>query len=159
MGEEIVYRLAILVVAGAAFARIMGRDWRNAAHWGTTPGVLAMLTSGLVFTCLPGHVMQMSDTLHALPFVSFGIVMSYAVLRTGALLPAAIVHAFMNLVTIAALEGSVSRGLRGAFALVALLALIAGTIAAGLRLGILRRVEFEAFHGAIEEPSAPAHLA
>lgn len=150
LGEEIVYRLAILVVSGATFAKLMGRDWRNAAHWGTAPGVGAMVASGLVFTVLPGHVAQMDDALHALPFVSFGIVMSYAVLRTGALLPAAIVHAFMNLTTIAALEGSVSPGLRTAFALVALFALIAGTIVAGLRLGILRRVELGTFAGSFE---------
>jgi membrane protease YdiL (CAAX protease family) len=150
LGEEIVYRLAILVVSGATFARLLGRDWRNAAHWGTAPGVMAMVASGLVFTFLPGHVAQMNDTLHALPFVSFGIVMSYAVLRTGALLPAAIVHAFMNLTTIAALEGDVSPGLRTTFALVALFTLIAGTIVAGLRLGIFRRVPIETLEGSFE---------
>jgi hypothetical protein len=35
---------------------------------GVAPGLAALLAAGLVFTLLPGHVAQMSDTLHALPF-------------------------------------------------------------------------------------------
>jgi hypothetical protein len=50
-------------VRGAA-----GRNWRNAEDWGVAPGLAALLAAGLVFTLLPGHVAQMSDTLHALPF-------------------------------------------------------------------------------------------
>ena len=46
-----------------------------------------VLAAGLVFTLLPGHVAEMSDTLHALPFVCLGVVLGYAVLRTGALCP------------------------------------------------------------------------
>ena len=69
---------------------------------------MAILASGFVFALLPGHVAQMSDTLHALPFVCLGMVLGYAVLRTGALFPAAVVHALLNLATIAAFSGEIS---------------------------------------------------
>ena len=138
LGEELVYRLAVLILVGAACAAIAGRNWRNAEDWGVGPGIVALLAAGLVFTLLPGHVAQMSDGLHALPFACLGVVLGYAVLRTGALLPAAVVHALLNLATIAALEGEVSPAVRSALAASALVALILATIVAGVRLGILR---------------------
>ena len=63
------YRLAVLILVGAAGAALLGRNWRNAEDWGVGPGIVALLAAGLVFTLLPGHVAQMSDGLHALPFV------------------------------------------------------------------------------------------
>jgi hypothetical protein len=140
LGEELVYRLAVLVLVGAAAAKVMGRNWRNAEDWGVVPGVIALLAAGLVFTLLPGHVAQMSDTLHALPFACLGVVLGYAVLRTGALFPAAVVHSVLNLATIAAIAGAISLELRTALAAAALVALVLGTTVAGMRLGILKRV-------------------
>ena len=139
LGEELVYRLAVLIVVGAFVAKLMGQPWRNSEDWGVFPGVAALLAGGLVFTLLPGHVAQMSSTLTALPFASLGVVLGYAVLRTGALLPAVVVHSFLNIATIAVLVGDVSIGMRTSFAGVALIALVSGTIVAGLRLGILRK--------------------
>jgi hypothetical protein len=139
LGEELVYRLAVLIVVGAVVAMIMRRPWRNAEDWGAAPGIIALLAGGLVFTLLPGHVAQMNGALTALPFASLGVVLGYAVLRTGALLPAAVVHSFLNIATIAVIVGDVSIEMRTAFAGVALIALVSGTIVAGLRLGILRR--------------------
>jgi membrane protease YdiL (CAAX protease family) len=141
LGEELVYRLAVLIVVGVVCAALLGRNWRNAEDWGTGPGVVAIAAAGIVFAFLPGHVAQMSDTFHALPFVSLGIVLGYVVLRTGALLPAALVHALLNLATIAADTGHAPVMLRTALSAAALLALLAGTIVAGWRLGILRKVE------------------
>ena len=140
LGEELVYRLAVLILVGAACAALAGRNWRNAEDWGVGPGIVALLAAGLVFTLLPGHVAQMSDGLHALPFACLGVVLGYAVLRTGALFPAAVVHALLNLATIAALEGEVSSAVRSALAAAALVALVLATIVAGMRLGILRPV-------------------
>jgi membrane protease YdiL (CAAX protease family) len=140
LGEELVYRLAVIIVVGALVAWLMGRDWRNAGEWGLAPGLIALLTGSVVFSALPGHVAQMSNALHALPFASLGLVLGYAVLRTGALFPAAVVHALMNLATISALEGNIPPVYRGLFCGAALVALLTGTIVAGLRLGILRRV-------------------
>lgn len=138
--EEIVYRLAVLVVVGATMARLTGRNWRNSEDWGIGPGLMAIIASGVVFTVLPGHVAQMSDTLHALPFVCLGMVLGYAMLRTGALLPAVVVHALLNLATIAAFSGEMSLAVRTTLSAVALVALVLGTVVAGRRLGILRRV-------------------
>lgn len=140
LGEELVFRLAVLILVGAGCAKLLGRNWRNAEDWGVVPGVVALLAAGLVFTLLPGHVAQMSSTLHALPFACLGVVLGYAVLRTGALFPAAVVHSVLNLATIAAISGTISPNLRILLATSALLALVLGTTVAGLRLGILRRV-------------------
>jgi membrane protease YdiL (CAAX protease family) len=144
LGEELVYRLAVLVLVGAACAALLGRNWRNAEDWGVAPGLIALLSAGFVFTLLPGHVAQMSDTLHALPFACLGVVLGYAVLRTGALFPAVIVHALLNLATIAALEGQLSPAVRSALAATALVALVLATVVAGVRLGILRPVAQDA---------------
>ena len=140
LDEEIVYRLAVLILVGALAAKVSGRNWRNAEDWGVGPGLVAIVASGLVFTVLPGHVAQMSDTLHALPFVCLGMVLGYAMLRTGALLPAVVVHALLNLATIAAFDGEISLALRTALTATVLVALILGTVVAGRRLGIFRLV-------------------
>jgi len=139
LGEELVYRLAVLIVVGVVVAAVMRRNWRNAEDWGAIPGIAALLAGGLVFTLLPGHISQMSGALTALPFASLGVVLGYAVLRTGALLPAAVVHSFLNIATIAVIVGDVSIEMRTSFAFVALIALVSGTTVAGMRLGILRR--------------------
>jgi hypothetical protein len=143
LDEELIYRLAVLILLGACSAALVGRNWRNAEDWGVAPGLVALLGSGLVFTLLPGHVAQMSNTLHALPFAALAIVLGYAVLRTGALFPAVMVHALLNLVTIAALNTNTPGAWRTAFAASALLALVGCTIIAGRRLGILQRVAVE----------------
>ena len=140
LGEELVYRLAVVVVVGVVAARLLGRSWRNSEDWGLGPGIVALLAGGLIFALLPGHVAQMNGALTALPFASLGVVLGYAVLRTGALLPAVVVHAFLNIVTIAVIVGEVSAGLRAGLAVAALVALVSGTVVAGQRLGILRRV-------------------
>ena len=139
LGEELVYRLAVLIVVGVAVAAVLRRPWRNAEDWGAIPGIVALVAGGLVFTLLPGHIAQMNGALTALPVASLGVVLGYAVLRTGALLPAAVVHAFLNIATIAVIVGEVSVGMRTAFAFVALVALVSGTTVAGVRLGMLRR--------------------
>jgi membrane protease YdiL (CAAX protease family) len=140
LDEEIVYRLAVLILVGAIVAKLTGRNWRNAEDWGAGPGLAAIVASGLVFTVLPGHVAQISDTLHALPFACLGMVLGYAMLRTGALLPAVVVHALLNLATIATLEGDMNPAVRSTLAAALLLALVLGTIVAGRRLGIFAQV-------------------
>ena len=121
-------------------AKLSGRNWRNAEDWGVGPGLAAIVASGLVFTVLPGHLSQISDTVHALPFAALGMVLGYAMLRTGALLPAVVVHALLNVATIAAFEGEMSALLRSMLAAILLLSLVLGTVVAGRRLGIFRLV-------------------
>ncbi|HEY8216744.1 MAG TPA: CPBP family intramembrane glutamic endopeptidase [Acidimicrobiia bacterium] len=140
LDEELVYRLAVLMVIGAGCAALLGRSWRNPENWGLGPGVVAMFGSGLVFALLPGHVAQMHDALGVVPFMSLGVVLAYAVLRTGALFPAVVVHASLNQVTIYAYHAAVPEAWRIAFSACALVALVAGTVVAGLRLGMLEPV-------------------
>jgi membrane protease YdiL (CAAX protease family) len=140
LDEELVYRLAVLIVIGAGCAALLGRNWRNPEDWGLGPGVVALFGSGIVFALLPGHVAQMHDALGAVPFMSLGVVLAYAVLRTGALFPAVVVHASLNLVTIVAFIDGVPDVWRISFAACALVALVAGTAVAGVRLGMLRPV-------------------
>ncbi len=140
LDEEIVYRLAVLILVGATVAKLSGRNWRNAEDWGVGAGLAAIVASGVIFTVLPGHVAQISDTLHALPFVALGMVLGYAMLRTGALLPAVVVHALLNLATIAVFKGEMPVALRSTLAAALLLSLVLGTIVAGRRLGIFRLV-------------------
>jgi membrane protease YdiL (CAAX protease family) len=140
LDEEIVYRLAVLVLVGAVVAKLSGRNWRNAEDWGAGPGLAAIVASGLVFTVLPGHLSQVSDAVHALPFAALGMVLGYAMLRTGALLPAVVVHALLNLATIATFRGDMPPALRSTLAAAILLSLVLGTIVAGRRLGLYRQV-------------------
>ena len=140
LDEEIVYRLAVLILVGAIVAKLSGRNWRNAEDWGAGPGLAAIVASGFVFTVLPGHLAQISDTLHALPFACLGMVLGYAMLRTGALLPAVVVHALLNLATIATFEGDMDPAVRSVLSAALLLSLVLGTIVAGRRLGIFRQV-------------------
>jgi membrane protease YdiL (CAAX protease family) len=141
LGEELVYRLAVLAVVGALCARVLGRNWRNAEDWGVGPGVVAIVAAGVVFALLPGHVVQMSDSLHAVPFVSLGVVLGYVVLRTGGLVPAVVVHALLNLATIAVVSGHTPVLLRTALSAALLVAVVTATILAGQRLGILRHAQ------------------
>lgn len=154
LDEELVYRLAALIVIGAGSAALLGRDWRNPEHWGLEPGVVAMFGSGLVFAILPGHVAQMHDALGVVPFMSLGVVLAYAVLRTGALFPAVVVHASLNLVTIMAFVDGVPDVWRVSFAACALVALIAATVVAGLRLGMLRPVPMNEWRHQMMRPGA-----
>jgi hypothetical protein len=101
--EEIVYRLAVLIVVGATMARLSGRNWRNAEDWGIGPGLVAIVASGVVFT-------------------------------------AVVVHALLNLATIAAFTGEMSLAVRTTLSAAVLVALVLGTVVAGRRLGILRQV-------------------
>ena len=64
LGEELVYRLAVLIVVGVVVAAALRRPWRNAEDWGAVPGIAALLAGGLVFTLLPGHIAQMSRHAH-----------------------------------------------------------------------------------------------
>ena len=138
--EEVVYRLAVLILVGAVVARLCGRNWRNAEDWGAGPGLAAIVASGAVFAVLPGHLSQVSDALHVLPFACLGMVLGYAMLRTGALLPAVVVHALLNLATIATFQGDMDPAVRSILAAALLLSLVLGTVVAGRRLGIFRKV-------------------
>ena len=139
-GEELVFRLAAVVVLGAVAARVLGRPWRTPRQWGAAPGFLALGGAAVVFSALPGHVEQMTGVTTILPFASVALLFGYVVLRTGALWPTVLVHALLNITTVAAWEGAASPTARAVIAVVALVALVTAAHVAGRRLGLQQRV-------------------
>ena len=86
-GEELVYRLAAVILIGALCARIAGRNWRDTAQWGTGPAIGGLVGAGLVFSSLPGHVQQMDGAANVLPFLSLAVLLGYTALRSGSIIP------------------------------------------------------------------------
>ncbi|MEX1006883.1 MAG: CPBP family intramembrane glutamic endopeptidase [Acidimicrobiia bacterium] len=138
--EEIVYRLAAVLLIGAACARICGRDWRDTARWGTGPVVVALVGGALAFSALPGHVEQMTGATSIVPFASLAMLLGYVTFRTGSLLPGIVVHVLLDVITLAYFAGELSASERVAVAATALTALVLGLMVAGRRLGLRRRV-------------------
>jgi hypothetical protein len=139
-GEELVYRLAVLVLAGAFAAHVAGRDWRHPAGWGTGPGVVALLAGALAFSALPGHVVQMQGLVSVPPFASLAVLLGWVVLRTGVLWPAIAAHALLNVSTITVGVTEAPDALRLLLAAVTLCAVVVGADVAGRRTGRLRPV-------------------
>ena len=140
LGEELVYRFAAVIVFGALAARLLGRPWRNPRDWGTAPGLLGLAAAAVLFSALPGHVVQVTGPSTSVAFASLGLVLGYTVLRTGTVWPAVMAHALLNLTTIATWQTSGSQGLRLALAATVLVSLVAAADVAGRRLGLRRRV-------------------
>jgi peptidoglycan/LPS O-acetylase OafA/YrhL len=139
-GEEMIYRLAAVVLIGAACARIAGRDWRDTARWGTGPAIGGLVGAGLVFSSLPGHVDQMTGAANVLPFLSLAVLLGYVALRSGSLLPGFLVHLTIDLAALAYFAGTLPNTLRLVVDIGALLALELGLMLAGRRLGLRRRM-------------------
>ncbi len=138
--EELVYRLAAVLLIGALCARLAGRNWRDTADWGTGPALAALFGAGVVFSALPGHVEQITGASNAFAFLSLGIVLGYAALRTGSLIPGFLVHLALDLVALDYLAGRLSSGVRVMVGAVALVSLMLGLMTAGRRLGLRKHV-------------------
>jgi membrane protease YdiL (CAAX protease family) len=140
LAEELVFRVAALLALGAVLARLLGRAWRNPRDWGPAPGFAALGATALLFSVLPGHVAQMTNPVTTLSFASLSLLLGYTVLRTGAVWPAVLAHALLNLTTIAAWRAASPAGVRLAIAASALGALVVAAQVAGRRLGVRPRV-------------------
>ena len=139
-GEEVVYRLGAVLLVGAACARLAGRDWRDTAKWGSGPVLGGLVGGALVFSALPGHVDQMRGVGTALPFASLAVLLGYAALRTGSILPGVVVHVLLDFAAIAFFADAMPASLRVLVASVLLGAITLGTLVAGRRLGLRRRI-------------------
>jgi membrane protease YdiL (CAAX protease family) len=139
-GEELVYRLAAVVLLGACCARIAGRNWRDTAAWGSGPVIGGLVGAGIVFSLLPGHVEQMSGAVNLVPFLSLGVLLGYSALRTGSVLPAFLVHLAIDLAALSFFAGELDGSLRVLVDLGALVGLVLGLMLAGRRLGLRRQV-------------------
>ena len=82
-GEELIYRMAAVILIGALCARLAGRNWHDTAQWGTGPAIGGLVGAGLVFSSLPGHVDQMNGAANVLPFLSLAVLLGYTALRSG----------------------------------------------------------------------------
>jgi hypothetical protein len=139
-GEELVYRLAAVLLIGAMCARIAGRNWRDTAQWGSGPAIAGLVGGGLVFSLLPGHVAQMTGAANILPFLSLGILLGYVVLRSGSILPGFLVHLAIDLAALSYLAGELPALLRVFVDVGALVGVVLGLMLAGRRLGMRRRM-------------------
>jgi hypothetical protein len=139
-GEELVYRLAAVILVGALCARIAGRNWRDTAEWGSGPAIGGLVGAGLVFSALPGHVEQMTGATNVLPFLSLAVLLGYVALRCGSLLPGFLVHLTIDLAALAFFAGELPGSLRVLVDVGALVGVVLGLMLAGRRLGLRRRV-------------------
>jgi hypothetical protein len=139
-GEELVYRLAAVLLIGALCARIVGRNWRDTAQWGSGPAIAGLVGGGLVFSVLPGHVAQMTGATNILPFLSLGILLGYVLLRSGSIIPGFLVHLAIDLAALSYLAGELPAGLRVFVDVGALVGVVLGLMLAGRRLGMRRRM-------------------
>ena len=139
-GEELVYRLAAVVLIGALCARLAGRNWRDTADWGTAPAIGGLVGAGLVFSSLPGHVEQMTGAANLLPFLSLAVLLGYVALRSGSLLPGFLVHLTIDLAALAFFAGELPSLLRVLIDVGVLVGVVLGLMLAGRRLGLRRRV-------------------
>jgi hypothetical protein len=138
--EELVYRFAAVLLFGALFARLAGSDWRNLARWGDGPALGAIVASAVLFGVLPGHVEQMTGAANVASFLSVAVLLGYASVRTGSLLPAFLVHVALDLTALAFFAGELPGVLRVIVVAGALVGLVLGALLAGRRLGLRRRV-------------------
>jgi hypothetical protein len=138
--EELVYRLAAVLLIGAVCARLAGRNWRDTAEWGSGPAIGGIVGGGLVFCSLPGHVEQMTGASNVVPFLSLAVLLGYVALRSGSLLPGFLVHLTIDLAALAFFAGELSAALRVLVDVGALLGLVLGLMLAGRRLRLRRRM-------------------
>ena len=139
-GEELVYRLAAVILVGAMCAKIVGRNWRDTASWGDGPAIGGLVGAGLVFSALPGHVDQMTGATNIVPFLSLAVLLGYVALRSGSLLPGFLVHLTIDLAALAFFAGELPAILRVLIDVGALVGVVLGLMLAGRRLGLRRRV-------------------
>ncbi|QXC59918.1 hypothetical protein KSP35_16265 [Aquihabitans sp. G128] len=105
MSEELVYRLAIPAVIGVVL-RFVGLRPDRAR-------VASLAFAGLWFVLLPGHREQMHSLGTALPFVAYAALAALIVYRSGSVLPMAVGHAVINLLTVLVWSESVAADARG----------------------------------------------
>jgi hypothetical protein len=135
--EELVFRFAAPLALGGLTAWALGRAPGDVRAWGNGPRTVAVIGAALAFTVMPGHLEQMATPLHAVPFAALAMLLTYTVLRTGAIVPGVAVHALLNVATVAYLEGTIPRGMWTLFVVAGLGVYAWGADRAGQRLGLI----------------------
>jgi hypothetical protein len=118
LDEEVVYRFAIPAVVAAVLVVF---------HVPSRPSRMAGLAVAAVwFVLLPGHRSQWHTAADVLPFIAFAALSAIVVYRSGSILATAATHSVMNMLTIIAFGGDMSRPARAIATGVLLLLLVSG---------------------------------
>ena len=133
--EELVFRFAAPLALGGLTAWALGRPAGDVRAWGDGPRAVAVVGAAVTFTCMPGHLAQVGGPLEIVPFLAIAMLLTYTVLRTGALVPGIAVHALLNVATVAYLAGAMPNPVWAATVVLGLGAYAWGAERAGRRLG------------------------
>jgi hypothetical protein len=133
--EELVFRFAAPLALGGLTAWVLGRPAGDVRAWGDGPRAVAVIGAAIAFTCMPGHLAQVTGPLQVVPFLAIAMLLTYTVLRTGALVPGIAVHALLNIATVAYLAGAMPNPVWAATVIIGLGAYAWGAERAGRRLG------------------------
>lgn len=118
--EEMVYRFAVPVVAATGLMVLRVPP--------TAARVVGYVAAGTWWVLLPGHQAQMANAANLATYVAFAVISALVVARSRALVPMAVAHCVLNIITIAHVRGDITGGSRGALS-ACLLFLLVGTFA------------------------------
>jgi hypothetical protein len=118
--EEMVYRFAVPVVAATGLMVLRVPP--------TAARVIGYLVAGTWWVLLPGHQEQMANAANLATYVAFAVISALVVARSRAIVPMAVAHCVLNIITIAAERGDITAGSRSALS-ACLLFLLVGTFA------------------------------
>jgi hypothetical protein len=119
--EEMVFRFAVPVVAASGLMVLRVPP--------TAARVAAYLAAGTWWVLLPGHQAQVAgDPANLATYVAFAVISALVVARSRAIVPMAVAHTVMNIITIAHARGDITAGSRSALS-ACLLFLLVGTFA------------------------------
>jgi hypothetical protein len=119
--EEMVYRFAVPVVAATGLMVLRVPP--------TAARVVGYVGAGAWWVLLPGHQAQVAgDPANLVTYVSFAVISALVVARSRALVPMAVAHCVLNIITIAHMRGDITGGARSALS-ACLLFLLIGTFA------------------------------
>jgi hypothetical protein len=118
--EEMVFRFAVPVVAATGL--MVMRVPPTAAR------VVGYLAAGTWWVLLPGHQEQVANAANLATYVAFAVISALVVARSRALIPMAVAHCVLNIITIAHERGDITAGSRSALS-ACLLFLLVGTFA------------------------------
>ena len=118
LDEELIYRFAVPAVVAAVLLsfHVQSRHAR----------VAGLVVAAVWFVLLPGHRTQVHDAADVLPFIAFAALAAIVVYRSGSLLATSAAHAVMNMLTIIAFGGEMTRPARSIAVGVLLLLLVTG---------------------------------
>jgi hypothetical protein len=118
LDEEIVYRFAVPAIVAAVLVvfQVPSRPSR----------VTGLVVAAVWFVLLPGHRMQWHTPADVAPFIAFAALSALVVYRSGSILATAATHAVMNMLTIIAFGGDMSRPARSLATGVLLILLVSG---------------------------------